>query len=347
MADRWVDSNAHVYINQIGIQLPGLLNETMWHDELHHCIISLSSIDLHASGAPESNKLALFLWWLPHGTHDQRDVVCDSACQGPYGEYPPGTSLLNAKLSIDKQFLAVQRTDMEVELLDLLLSGSHLHRYGVMCKRSSRILGFFWSTKVCPSFLVQLTYMFTANCRPQTRLAIPCPSHDGRHRIFQSHAVQSTSSFVSSCLILLGSANSTDFSSTPSTAFGTILSPTCWSSTPAAKALNFAHTSFKAGRSPSAPKQSWPHACVPRTSFWPTSTATCTSFTLHRRSCCSTASSPAWTLSACERCVWAFLKTCSFQRSTTCLSSTAPPTRCRVSTTLRCRMQIRSCHRCR
>ncbi|KAF0720702.1 Aste57867_127 [Aphanomyces stellatus] len=137
------DTSAHVYLAPTSVsRIVGKEQVDWWYDETHACVISLRPIHLPSSSG--DTKLALFV-------HNVANAQADhgASMSGPHGLFSSNTCLINVKLSVDRRFLAVQRSDMEVELWPTTRATADTAlQYSVMCKRSSRILGLFWNAKV-------------------------------------------------------------------------------------------------------------------------------------------------------------------------------------------------------
>ncbi len=170
------EANGILVMRDQEYQSPGIMNENCWFDEAHRCVISLCEIKEHVDDSASENAssaqdvsiadikayeekdsvqtsssiwyMAIRLHWLDPISSSETSHQSSTRPVGPFGKYVPGTSFYNIKLSLDQQFLALQRSDMEVEILDISALDDASHRFGVMCKRSSRILGIIWSAKV-------------------------------------------------------------------------------------------------------------------------------------------------------------------------------------------------------
>ncbi|RHY17096.1 hypothetical protein DYB25_003097 [Aphanomyces astaci] len=118
-----------------------------WHDEAHDCVISLRPI-LDAEGS-STDKLGLFVDMLPGASHGSTSPIA-ATTHSSYGSFSHEASFVDVKLSIDCQFFAVQRNDIEVDVWATATSdddASIALRYSVMCKRTSRLLGLYWNAK--------------------------------------------------------------------------------------------------------------------------------------------------------------------------------------------------------
>ncbi|EQC29271.1 hypothetical protein SDRG_12939 [Saprolegnia diclina VS20] len=126
--------SSHVVLEAMSVGVDGTMARDWFYDSAHRCIIALRPC---ADGSGESDgRLSLQLAGLPDAS---------AMPTGRYGSYARGTAFCSAKLSTSKQFLALQRSDVEVEIA--VLREPH-HRFNVLCKRSSRILGLVWSSKI-------------------------------------------------------------------------------------------------------------------------------------------------------------------------------------------------------
>ncbi|OQR80897.1 hypothetical protein ACHHYP_17073 [Achlya hypogyna] len=127
-------SESHVVLEELPFQVADSVD--WWYDEAHRCVIDL------VPHADDDDRVALRLRALPGAKPVPTTHV---------GSYACGTTFLGAKLSMSKQFLALQRSDVEVEIA--VLREPH-YRFNVLCKRSARVLGFVWAA--------QITYLKTA-----------------------------------------------------------------------------------------------------------------------------------------------------------------------------------------
>ncbi|KDO27525.1 hypothetical protein SPRG_06792 [Saprolegnia parasitica CBS 223.65] len=125
---------SHVVLEAMTVGVGGAMGRDWFYDSAHQCVIALSPC-ADGSGEPDG-RLSLQLTGLPDAS---------AMPTGRYGSYAQGTAFCSAKLSTSKQFLALQRSDVEVEIA--VLREPH-HRFNVLCKRSSRILGLVWSSKI-------------------------------------------------------------------------------------------------------------------------------------------------------------------------------------------------------
>ncbi|OQR94818.1 hypothetical protein THRCLA_08077, partial [Thraustotheca clavata] len=112
----------NVELREISLSVEG----NWWYDEGNACVIAL---------VERNGRVSLSVKWVK----EQKFML------GMIGSYPKGTLFLSAKLSMDGLFLALQRSDVEIEIA--VLKEPH-HRFNIMCKRTARILGIVWSSKI-------------------------------------------------------------------------------------------------------------------------------------------------------------------------------------------------------
>ncbi|ETV70985.1 hypothetical protein, variant 1 [Aphanomyces astaci] len=138
---------AHVYLSSAAVRERNMGTASWWHDEAHDCVISLRPI-LDAEGS-STDKLGLCVDMLPGASHGSASPIA-ATTHSSHGSFSHGASFVDVKLSIDCQFFAVQRNDIEVDVWATATSDDDASislRYSVMCKRTSRLLGLYWNAK--------------------------------------------------------------------------------------------------------------------------------------------------------------------------------------------------------